>query len=173
MNDRHSHSILVLNQAFYPDVASTAQHLSDLAVALVQRGHSVTALASARCYDNPAKTYPRREQWRGIDIRRIGSTGLGKSARWRRMVDFATYFANCAWNLLKTPRHDVVIALTTPPLISFLGALMVKLKGGHLVFWVMDINPMKPSPLAGSSRIPGRQSFCKRCCATVFTPQPR
>jgi colanic acid biosynthesis glycosyl transferase WcaI len=141
MTSQSPFSILVLNQPFYPDVASTAQHLSDLAVALAQRGHSVTALASARCYDNPAQSYPRRERWRGIDIRRIRSTGYGKTARWRRAVDFASYLANCAWNLARMPRHDVVIALTTPPLISFLGALMVRLKGGRLVFWVMDVNP--------------------------------
>lgn len=134
-------SILMLNQAFYPDVASTAQHLSDLAVALAQRGHSVTALASARCYDSPNLTYPSRQQWRGINIRRIRSTGFGKTAKWRRALDFGSYLANCAFNLLMTPRHDVVVALTTPPLISFLGALFVRLKGGRLVFWVMDLNP--------------------------------
>ena len=39
------------------------------------------------------------------------------------------------------PRHDVVVALTSPPLISFLGALLVRLKGGELIFWAMDLNP--------------------------------
>jgi hypothetical protein len=39
------------------------------------------------------------------------------------------------------PRFDVVVALTTPPLISLLGALFIKLKGGRFVFWVMDLNP--------------------------------
>lgn len=134
-------SVLVLNQAFYPDVASTAQHLSELAEALAQRGHSVTALASCRCYDNPVQTYARNESWRGVEIRRIASTGFGKSARWRRALDFATYLGNCAWSAMNLPRHDVVVALTTPPLISFLGALIVRLKGGKLVFWVMDVNP--------------------------------
>lgn len=134
-------SILVLNQVFHPDVAATAQQLSTLAVALAQRGHRVTALASSRCYDSPEQSYSSREQWQSIDIRRIRSTGFGKTAKWRRAVDFASYLANCAWSLIRMPRHDVVVALTTPPLISFLGALFVKLKGGRLVFWVMDLNP--------------------------------
>jgi colanic acid biosynthesis glycosyl transferase WcaI len=38
-------------------------------------------------------------------------------------------------------RFDVVVALTSPPLISFLAALFVKLKGGRFCFWVMDLNP--------------------------------
>ena len=33
------------------------------------------------------------------------------------------------------------MALTSPPLISLLGALYVKLKGGRFIFWVMDLNP--------------------------------
>jgi glycosyltransferase involved in cell wall biosynthesis len=43
--------------------------------------------------------------------------------------------------LLVLRRFDVVVALTSPPLISFLGALFVKLKGGNFCFWVMDLNP--------------------------------
>ncbi|MCU1265043.1 MAG: hypothetical protein JWM21_1361 [Acidobacteria bacterium] len=39
------------------------------------------------------------------------------------------------------PKFDVVVSLTSPPLISFLGSLFVNLKGGKLLFWVMDLNP--------------------------------
>ena len=34
-----------------------------------------------------------------------------------------------------------MVALTSPPLISFLAALFVKLRGGAFCFWVMDLNP--------------------------------
>ena len=47
----------------------------------------------------------------------------------------------CSLRLLTLRRFDVVVALTSPPLISFLGALFVKLKGGSFCFWVMDLNP--------------------------------
>ena len=40
--------ILILNQAFYPDVVSTAQHAADLAVKLVEEGHEVTVIAGRR-----------------------------------------------------------------------------------------------------------------------------
>jgi colanic acid biosynthesis glycosyl transferase WcaI len=134
-------SILILNQAFYPDVASTAQHASELATALAGRGHTVRALCSARCYDNPKIEYISKETWRGVSIKRIWSCGFGKKARWRRAADFGSYLLNCVWQVLLMPRHDVVVALTSPPLISFLGALLVRLKGGQLIFWAMDLNP--------------------------------
>jgi glycosyltransferase involved in cell wall biosynthesis len=133
--------ILLLNQAFYPDVASTAQHLTDLAVALSDRGHEVRVMCSRRTYDKPEIMHSRREIWRGIKIRRIYSFGFGKSARWRRYADFGSYLVNCLRHLIALPRFDVVVAMTSPPLISFLGALFTRIKGGKFVFWVMDLNP--------------------------------
>src|SRR5690349_23577238 len=49
--------------------------------------------------------------------------------------------ATCTLRLLTFKRFDVVVALTSPPLISFLAAVFVKLKGGRFCFWVMDLNP--------------------------------
>ena len=68
--------VLLVNQAFYPDVVSTAQHASDLTVRLVDRGHSVTVLAGRRAYDNPRQVFAKREAWNGVEIVRIGSTNF-------------------------------------------------------------------------------------------------
>ena len=133
--------VLLLNQTFYPDLVATAQHLSDLAHALVEAGHSVTAVASSRGYDHPDKRYPAHETWRGVEIHRIWTTGLGKSAKWRRFVDFAVFWLSATWILLRLPRFDVTVCLTSPPLISSLGTLMAALKGGAVVPWIMDLNP--------------------------------
>ncbi len=133
--------ILLLNQTFYPDVVSTAQHLTDLALGLVERGHEVTVISSRRAYDRPDLTFPKEEHWRGIRILRVSSTGLGKGARWRRAADFATFTGFCALRLAFMRRADVVVALTSPPLISFLGAWVAKVRRSRFVYWVMDFNP--------------------------------
>lgn len=133
--------ILLLNQCFQPDYVATAQHLSELALGLVKAGHSVTAVASSRGYDNPDLRYPVRETWHGIEIHRIWTPGLGKRSKWRRLVDFATFWLNATLILLRLPRFDVTVCLTSPPLISSLGTLMAVLKGGAVVPWVMDLNP--------------------------------
>jgi len=133
--------ILLLNQCFYPDVVSTAQHLTDLATSLASRGHEVTVIASDRGYDDPAIRFQRRERWEGIDIIRIPAASFGKSSMWRRALNFGSFLFLCSLRLLVMRRNDVVVALTSPPLISFLAALFVKLKGGSFCFWVMDLNP--------------------------------
>jgi colanic acid biosynthesis glycosyl transferase WcaI len=147
--------ILLLNQCFHPDVVSTAQHLTDLALGLAEQGHSVTVVASRRGYDDPKTRFPKRETWSaaaaprednkgaaaGITIIRIPSLGLGKKSKWRRMLDFASYWFCCVLRLIVLPRQDVVVALTSPPLISFLGAAFARAKGARFVFWTMDLNP--------------------------------
>ena len=132
---------LLLNQCFYPDVVSTAQHLTDLARELVAKGHDVTVLTSDRGYDNPDNRFPRRETWKNITIIRIPSLSLGKETKLRRALNFGSFLAVCSLRLLTLRRFDVVVALTSPPLISFLASIFVTLKGGRFCFWVMDLNP--------------------------------
>ncbi len=133
--------ILLLNQAFYPDVAATAQYAADLAVKLVERGHRVTVIASRRGYANPELTYAWSEKWRGIRILRCPTSVFGKGARWRRAVDFSSFFVACALRLAVLPRFDRVIALTSPPLIAVLGAVIARMNGARFIHWMMDLNP--------------------------------
>lgn len=79
--------------------------------------------------------------WRGVDIRRISSFGFGKRAKWRRAADFGSYFANCLLHLILIRRFDLVLAMTSPPLISWVGAVFARIRGGAFAFWVMDLNP--------------------------------
>jgi colanic acid biosynthesis glycosyl transferase WcaI len=133
--------ILILNQAFYPDVVSTAQHASDLAIGLTQAGHEVTVICSSRGYDDPNLRFPNQETWNRVKIVRVRSSGLGKSSKWRRATDFGTFMASCVLGLWSSPQFDVVVAMTSPPLISFVATLAVPDRARSLVFWSMDLNP--------------------------------
>lgn len=158
-------TFLLLNQTFHPDRVATAQYLTDVAQALTARGHSVTVLTSARGYDDPNVSFAARETWQGIEIHRIRPLAFGKSSRWRRAADFASYLTLCIARLARMPRFDVVIALTSPPLVSVLGAVVSRLRGSRFVFWVMDLNPdeaiaagwLKPESV--SARLLGRLLF--------------
>lgn len=122
-------------------MVSTAQHLTDLATELASRGHEVTVVTSDRGYDNPSRCFKRRDRWHNIDIIRIRSLSFGKQSPWRRAVNFGSFLLVCSVRLLRLGPFDVNLALTSPPLISFVAALFVKLKGGKLCCWVMDLNP--------------------------------
>jgi glycosyltransferase involved in cell wall biosynthesis len=85
--------------------------------------------------------FPKWETWQGVRIHRVFSTSFGKKTKWRRAVDFGSFIVSCCARLILLPRHDVVIALTTPPLISFVGACRAKLWRARFCYWVMDMNP--------------------------------
>ena len=150
--------ILLVNQTFYPDVVSSGQHLTDLALHLAGRGHEVTVITSRRAYDNPERIFPKTETWRGIRILRVSATGFGKRAKWRRAADFATFLCACCWRLFRLPKQDVVVAMTSPPLVSFIGAWFARLRGGRFCYWIMDLNP--DEALAAGWLAPG--SFAAR-----------
>lgn len=133
--------ILLLNQCFYPDVVATAQYLGPLAAELAGRGHDVTVIASGRAYDDPAIRYTGRENWNGVQIFRVPCLATGKGSRRKRALNIISFFLTCSWRMLQMRRFDVVIALTSPPLISALGALFARLTGGRFIFWIMDLNP--------------------------------
>ena len=133
--------ITLINQAFHPDVVSSGQHLTDFALGLAGRGHEVTAVTSRRAYDDPAKKFPSHEVWRGIRIYRVFNTGFGKRAKWRRSVDFLTFLFSCCWRLCLLSKPDMVVALTSPPLVSVIAAGYAWLRGIKFCYWVMDLNP--------------------------------
>jgi glycosyltransferase involved in cell wall biosynthesis len=85
--------------------------------------------------------FPKQEIWNAVNIIRVRSTGFGKAAKWRRATDFSTFMVSCALRLWLLPHFDVIVAMTSPPLISFLSSLAVPSRASNLVFWSMDLNP--------------------------------
>src|SRR5260370_1391450 len=133
--------VLLLNPCFWPDVVATAQQLNDLAAGLVERGHEVTVVCGNRGYDDHERRFPRRERWNNVEIIRVWSIRANKTSRLSRALNFASFSIACAFRLALRPRQDVVVALTSPPLISWLASWLVPLKGRRMIFWVMDLNP--------------------------------
>jgi colanic acid biosynthesis glycosyl transferase WcaI len=132
--------LLILNQFFYPDHSAISQLMTDLAESLVERGLSVTVLSSRGRY-NGGGTLPPREDYRGVRVERAWATSFGKSSVAGRLADYFTFYLGAAWNLLTLPRHDVVMALTLPPLIGLLALLVCRLRGMKLAALVEDIYP--------------------------------
>ncbi|HEX8633842.1 MAG TPA: glycosyltransferase family 4 protein [Pyrinomonadaceae bacterium] len=132
--------LLILNQFFYPDHSAISQLMTDLAESLVERGLCVTALAGRGLY-NGGKTLPPREDYRGVRVERAWATSFGKRSVAGRLADYFTFYLGATWKLLTLPRHDVVMALTLPPLIALPALFACRLRGMRLVALVEDIYP--------------------------------
>jgi colanic acid biosynthesis glycosyl transferase WcaI len=132
--------LIILNQFFYPDHSATSQLMTDLAESLVKQGVEVTAVSGRGRYNGGA-TLPARTEYAGVRIRRAWATSCGKGSVLGRLTDYCTFYFGAALKLFSLPRHDLVMALTTPPLIGLLALAVCRLRRMRLVALVQDIYP--------------------------------
>jgi colanic acid biosynthesis glycosyl transferase WcaI len=135
--------ILIITQVFYPDTVSVSQHLSDLAIRLVKEGNEVTVYTSCYPYEEKSIRYKKIENYSGIKIIRLKQTSFGKGSTIARLIDFSTFYLSISKKLLfiKPNEFDIIIGTTVPPLLSFVGVIISKMKGIAFHYWVMDLQP--------------------------------
>jgi glycosyltransferase involved in cell wall biosynthesis len=137
--------LLFVNETFYPDVASTAQHLADLSFSFAEgadRGElEVDVLCGRRSYVDPEILHLANETHRGVNIRRVWSPNIKRRGKIARILDAFLCNIAFAFRLLFSKRYDVVVSLTSPPLVAFFAVLYSRLRGSRFVYWVMDVNP--------------------------------
>jgi len=133
--------VVFLNQHYAPDEAATAQLLGDLGPALVAAGHEVSAICSSRGYADPGRHFPARETLDGVAVYRTWTARRAGPSIAGRLLSYLTYLGGAARVLAFHRKPDVVISLTTPPLIGWLGVVMAGLRGARSVSWVMDLYP--------------------------------
>ncbi len=163
--------IILLNQAFYPDHAATAQHAHDLAKHLVKNGHEVAVVASRSIYGSKGAALPKRETVDGIEVHRVGKSIFGKASIVARMIDFALFYVLALFKVMTIKRPDVIVPFSTPPFIALVGWMLKAVKRCKAVYWVMDLYPdvpiafgiMKPNGL-GAKFLEQIHRFCFRRC---------
>jgi len=136
--------VVLLNQCFWPDIVSTAQISHDLGRALVAAGHRVTVVSARSIYGEAGDSLPPRDSVDGIEIIRVHGAMFGKRGILLRLVDFAAFYVRAMVAIMRLPRQDVVISLTTPPFIALIGVIAGWVKGSRSVYWVMDLYPDTP-----------------------------
>ena len=108
--------ILFINQFFWPDTAATSQYLTDLARFLVEQGHEVQVIAGQSSYaveDIHGGTPP-------VVCHRVRCTPFVAGIL-GRMCSYVSFFAGALWAGIRAPAGDVIVTLTTPPMLPVLG----------------------------------------------------
>ncbi|QEH33531.1 2-deoxystreptamine glucosyltransferase [Aquisphaera giovannonii] len=133
--------LLFVNQYYWPDHASTAQHLADLAESLAAKGFECHVLCAQGTYRPGEPKAPAYEVHEGVHIHRVPATSMGRRNTLARMTDYLTFYARAAIRAVLMPRFDAVVTLTTPPIIGLIGTLLRRFKGTRHAFWSMDLHP--------------------------------
>ena len=144
--------LLFINQYYYPDHASTAQHLTDLVETLASEGHECHVLCAQGRYKPGAPRPPAFEVHNGVHIHRVPATSLGRKNTFTRMADYLSFYARALALGVRLPRFDVIVTLTTPPIIGLIGTLLRRFKRSRHIYWSMDLHPDASLALGRMSR---------------------
>src|SRR5688500_11695 len=134
-------TLLVISQTFVPDPASVGQHMADVAIEMARRRHRVLVYTSARSYEDPTRRYPKRENLKGVEIRRLGFASFGKKSIALRVLGTASFMLQAIWVCLTTPNLGGIFFSTSPPLIGVAAIIARMFRGVPIAYWAMDLNP--------------------------------
>jgi glycosyltransferase involved in cell wall biosynthesis len=115
--------------------------LVDLADDLAATGWEVRVIASQALYADDGGALPPRETRNGVAIHRVRATRLARFSLVGRALDYLTFILGAFFAALRGPRPDLVVAMTDPPVMVQVAALVAILRGARLVFWVQDLYP--------------------------------
>lgn len=127
--------ILFINQFFWPDSSATSQQLTDLVNALAARDVDVAVLCGEGGYAAAAGAKAPR-----AEVHRVRALPF-KRGRVGRMLSYLSFYAAAFAKGVLVPRADVVVSMTTPPLIGLLGSCIKLLRGSRHFIWEQDVYP--------------------------------
>jgi colanic acid biosynthesis glycosyl transferase WcaI len=133
--------ILFVNAHYYPDIAATAHHLTDLAEHMARAGYSVEICTSRGKYVAGRMQEAEHEVRNGVRINRVRSTSHGRGSVAGRLLDYASFHLHALRAALGSRKYRGIVFLTTPPLLSFVGWLGRALRGRRYAIWSMDLHP--------------------------------
>lgn len=142
--------ILFINQTYAPDVAASAQLLEDMARQFADAGHEVAIVTSRSLYGQAGAQLPKYEKRDGVEVHRVGVSRFGKKSVRARMFDATMFYLAATlktWRVkLPGGRPQVIVTLTSPPFIGFIGLVARRMLGGNRwgryhINWTMDLYP--------------------------------
>jgi glycosyltransferase involved in cell wall biosynthesis len=146
--------LTILNQFYVPDISPTAHLAGSLAEHRAALGDDVTVITSGTGYLGAARVSECRSP-AGVRVCRVWSPRLGKARLLYRLLDYVCFFVLAVLRVVRLPRQDVIVSMTTPPYIVLAG-LLHKLwhRRTRLVLWNMDCYP-EVAEMAGVIRAGG------------------
>jgi len=131
---------LFINQFYPPDPAPTGRLLHDVATELVRRGHSVRVLCSRKQYGTGADL-GGSDFLDGVDVRRVWATPFDTRRTAGRLADDGLFLLHAASHAVCSPRVDLMLAMSSPPLVGVAAALAHRGRRFAHAHWTMDLYP--------------------------------
>jgi glycosyltransferase involved in cell wall biosynthesis len=131
------------------------QFLADFASGAAEAGHDVRVICGASEYvagevaaghsglrDDPRTTEDREclAGQRKLEVSYVRTAAFSQN-KTKKLLSYATFYAGAVWKALSTPKPDVVVTLTAPPGLAWIGWLLQRIRRCRHVSWEMDLYP--------------------------------
>jgi glycosyltransferase involved in cell wall biosynthesis len=126
---------------FYPDKASTANLLTDLAVGLKEKGCDVKVYTGYPSYWDTKSKASKKENYNGVDIYRVFNTQFDSRKKFGMICNGISFCISVFWKLLLSNEDRIFLMVTTPPFLPYLGYILNMLRGRNYSIIVHDIHP--------------------------------
>ena len=137
-------SVVILNQYYAPDVASTGHLLHELATDLAHREFAVKVLTCRPCYGPPETWKPCKleEMDEGVHVKRMVTTRYSKDRMLGRAINALTFIVPLTLRMLfGSKRRDVHLYTTNPPFLGSIGMVVSLLRRHRYVVLLHDAYP--------------------------------
>ncbi len=133
--------IWIVSELYYPELTSTGYFLTGIAEGLAS-AYDVSALCGQPSYLARGVRAPSHETLHGVDVFRCWATTFDKNKLPFKIINLITISLSIFWKALFCfRRRDIVIAVTNPPLLPYLTALVCRLRGACFVLLIHDVYP--------------------------------
>jgi glycosyltransferase involved in cell wall biosynthesis len=138
--------VLIYAHYFYPDVASTGQILTELALGL-KENFDITVICVVPSYEGKIEEKYKTnkfyfEQYEDLHIVRVRVPEFNKGNKLSRIKNILSYFINSILATFKVGAQDVVFTISQPPILGgLLGVFGKIVKRAKLIYNVQDFNP--------------------------------
>ncbi|MDP3445325.1 MAG: glycosyltransferase, partial [Ignavibacteria bacterium] len=134
--------LMLLSQYFYPEMISTGQLLTELAVSIAKSGTRTSVICGQPTYYDNHRV-PYFIEYNGISIYRVSNSQLNKNSIIGKILNSLSFFVLALFKSLALLRHKNahLLIVTTPPFLPLLGYLIHKLRKTPYYILVHDVYP--------------------------------
>jgi len=140
-------NVCFFNRSYHPEATATGQLLTELAEDLAAvHGWAVTVVTGPSLTGGSAGGETRgwfahTEFRNGVVVHRVRAATASRVGFAGRATNYLTYFLGACAVALRLPRHDVVVALTDPPIVGLAALIAARRSRARFVYWCQDVFP--------------------------------
>lgn len=134
--------VYIVNQHYYPELASTGQVFQEVAEHLVKEGYDVQVVAGIPFYHDNITTDLHIKELNGVKIKRLWNTSFSKSSFIGKIINLLSFqISLLGYMIFRISKNSVVLVGTNPPMGIVCGAIGKVLRRYKFVGVIQDLYP--------------------------------